>query len=216
MNSSSNQITQKSGMHNPNCWVNANAFMGRRSTFVKNAEHPYVQGEANLMDQVATIVGREIAALGQAKCHAWSDFWFWKVLQRGFASIGRSIQEIAFLVQPWWEKCWKVSGNKDALATCPDGRFFCRVMKLNCVRNTVQESWKDIMEMNRPWISFPVHIFNGDAVIHAAASRANVSKNRKYVSALSLLVAIFFNSSTILGLEIRNLTLRPRSWSIWI
>ncbi|MDO1448169.1 GMC family oxidoreductase [Rhodocytophaga aerolata] len=112
--------------------------------FVKDKEHPYVQDKPFDWIRGYQVGGKSL--LWARHTQRWSDFDFEGPARDGFAvDWPIRYKDIA----PWYsyvEKFAGISGNKDGLATLPDGEFL-PPFELSCVENyfkeTVTNKYKD-------------------------------------------------------------------------
>lgn len=112
--------------------------------FVKDQEHPYIQTKPFDWIRGYQVGGKSL--LWARQTQRWSDFDFEGPARDGFAvDWPIRYKDIA----PWYsytEKFAGISGNKDGLATLPDGEFL-PPLELSCVENyfkeTVAKNYKD-------------------------------------------------------------------------
>lgn len=109
--------------------------------FVKDTEHPYVQEKPFDWIRGYQVGGKSL--LWARQTQRWSDFDFEGPARDGFAvDWPIRYKDIA----PWYsyvEKFAGISGNKDGLASLPDGEFL-PALELNCVENY----FKDFVSKN--------------------------------------------------------------------
>ncbi len=108
--------------------------------FIQDKDHPYIQEKP--FDWIRGYqVGGKSLTWGRA-CQRWSDFEF-SAPQRFGYGIDWPIRYID--IAPWYshvEKFIGVCGNKDGVASMPDGEFL-RPFDLNCVETAIQKSIRE-------------------------------------------------------------------------
>ncbi len=127
-----NQLTQEVRQANPiisKCYA---FYEGTEQFFVKDAEHPYVQEKPFDWIRGYQVGGKSLMWARQTQ--RWSDYDFQGPARDGF-SVDWPIRYKD--VAPWYsyvEKFAGISGNKDGLATLPDGEFL-PPHEWNCVES---------------------------------------------------------------------------------
>jgi choline dehydrogenase-like flavoprotein len=202
-----NQITQEVRDANPivsKCYAfNEDA----AHFFVKDAEHPYVQEKPFDWIRGYQVGGKSL--LWARQVQRWSQYDFDGPARDGFAvEWPISYDELA----PWYshvERFAGVSGNKDGLATLPDGEFLPGY-ELNVVEKYFQGKLKEHYGNNRHMISSRCAHINGNAEYYAKQGRV-MCQNRNLCQRGCPFGGYFSsNSSTIpWALKSGNLTLRP-------
>jgi len=202
-----NQITQEVRDANPivsKCYAfNEDA----AHFFVKDAEHPYVQEKPFDWIRGYQVGGKSL--LWARQVQRWSQYDFDGPARDGFAvEWPISYDELA----PWYshvEKFAGVSGNKDGLATLPDGEFLPGY-ELNVVEKYFQGKLKEHYGNDRHMISSHCAHINGNAEYYAKQGRV-MCQNRNLCQRGCPFGGYFSsNSSTIpWALKSGNLTLRP-------
>ena len=131
-----NQLTREVREANPiisKCYA---FYEGTEQFFVKDAEHPYVQDKPFDWIRGYQVGGKSLMWARQTQ--RWSDFDFDGPARDGFA-VDWPIRYAD--LAPWYsyvEKFAGISGNKDGLATLPDGEFL-PPHEWNCVEKHFQQ-----------------------------------------------------------------------------
>jgi choline dehydrogenase-like flavoprotein len=202
-----NQITQEVRDANPiasKCYAfNEDA----AHFFVKDAEHPYVQEKPFDWIRGYQVGGKSL--LWARQVQRWSDFDFEGPARDGFAvDWPIRYKEIA----SWYshvEKFAGVSGNKDGLATLPDGEFLPGY-ELNVVEKYFAEQLKKNYGNDRHMISSRCAHINGNLDYYAQQGRAKCQNRNLCQRGCPFGGYFSSNSSTIpWALKTGNLTLRP-------
>jgi len=142
--------------------------------FVKDTEHPYVQEKPFDWIRGYQVGGKSL--LWARQTQRWSEYDFEGPARDGFAvDWPIRYKDIA----PWYsyvEKFAGISGNKDGLASLPDGEFL-PALELNCVENY----FKDFVSKNYK----DRHVIYGRCAhitdpqpIHLEQGRAKCRKNK--------------------------------------
>ena len=131
-----NQLTREVREANPiisKCYA---FYEGTEQFFVKDAEHPYVQDKPFDWIRGYQVGGKSLMWARQTQ--RWSDFDFDGPARDGFA-VDWPIRYAD--IAPWYsyvERFAGISGNKDGLATLPDGEFL-PPHEWNCVEKHFQQ-----------------------------------------------------------------------------
>jgi choline dehydrogenase-like flavoprotein len=176
--------------------------------FVKDTEHPYVQDKPFDWIRGYQVGGKSL--LWARQTQRWSDFDFEGPARDGFATDWPiRYKDIA----PWYsyvEKFVGISGNKDGLASLPDGEFL-PPLELTCVENY----FKDVVDKHysdRNVIYGRCAHLTEPAPIHAQQGRTQCQKRNLCQRGCPFGGYFSSNSSTIPWAErTGNLTLRPYS-----
>ena len=203
-----NQLSQEVRQANPiisKCYA---FYEGTEHFFVKDAEHPYVQEKPFDWIRGYQVGGKSLMWARQTQ--RWSDFDFQGPARDGFA-VDWPIRynDIA----PWYsyvEKFAGISGNKDGLATLPDGEFL-PPHEWNCVEDYFSKKVAGKYQDRHVIMGRAAHITEPKP-IHTAQGRAQCQ--RRTICERGCPYGGYFssNSSTIpWAAKSGKMTLRPDS-----
>jgi len=176
--------------------------------FVKDTEHPYIQEKPFDWIRGYQVGGKSL--LWARTTQRWSDFDFEGPARDGFAvDWPIRYKDIA----PWYshvEKFAGISGNKDGLATLPDGEFLPPIGN-NCVEEDFMQFVKSKYKDRHVIYSRAAHL-SEPAPIHLQQGRGQC-QNRNLCQRGCPFGGYFSSNSSTLPWAKRtgNLTLRPHS-----
>jgi choline dehydrogenase-like flavoprotein len=176
--------------------------------FVKDNEHPYIQEKPFDWIKAYQVGGKSLVWARQTQ--RWSDAEFEGPARDGFAvDWPIRYKDIA----PWYshvEKFVGISGNKDGIATLPDGEFL-KPWELNCVEKHLQKEIKKNYKNRNVIIGRCAHLTEPQA-IHFEQGRAQCQARHLCYRGCPYGAYFSSNSSTLpWAAKTGNLTLRPFS-----
>ncbi|KIC89339.1 GMC oxidoreductase [Flavihumibacter sp. ZG627] len=176
--------------------------------FVKDNDHPYVQDKPFDWIRGYQVGGKSL--LWARQTQRWSDYDFEGPARDGFAvDWPIRYKDIA----PWYsyvEKFAGISGNKDGIATLPDGEFL-PPMELNCVEQYFKEKVASRYNDRHIIIGRAAHI-TAPQQIHLDQGRAQCQNRNLCQRGCPFGGYFSSNSSTIpWALKTGNMTLQPNS-----
>ena len=176
--------------------------------FVKDTEHPYVQEKP--FDWIRGYQAGGKSLLWARTTQRWSNFDFEGPKRDGYAvDWPIRYEDIA----PWYshvEKFAGISGNKDGLATLPDGEFLLPIGN-NCVEEYFKQFVKDTYKDRHVIYSRAAHLSEPQPV-HIAQGRGQCQNRNLCQRGCPFGGYFSSNSSTLPWAEkTANLTLRPHS-----
>jgi choline dehydrogenase-like flavoprotein len=176
--------------------------------FVKDTEHPYIQEKPFDWIRGYQVGGKSL--LWARQTQRWSDFDFEGPARDGFAvDWPIRYKDLA----PWYshvEKFAGISGNKDGLASLPDGEFL-PPLELSCVENYFKDFVAKTYSDRHVIYARCAHLTSPQA-IHLEQGRGQCQKRDLCQRGCPFGGYFSSNSSTIpWALKTGNLTLRPFS-----
>lgn len=183
-------------------------YEGSQQFFVKDAEHPYIQEKPFDWIRGYQVGGKSLMWARQTQ--RWSDFDFEGPARDGFA-VDWPIRYAD--LAPWYsyvEKFAGISGNKDGLATLPDGEFL-PPHEWNCVEKHFQKQVASRYKDRHVIMGRAAHITQPQA-IHTAQGRAQCQHRTICERGCPFGGYFSSNSSTLpWAAKTGKMTLRPNS-----
>ncbi|GAB3544213.1 FAD-dependent oxidoreductase [Spirosoma fluminis] len=183
-------------------------YEGTEQFFVKDAEHPYVQEKPFDWIRGYQVGGKSLMWARQTQ--RWSDFDFEGPARDGF-SVDWPIRYAD--IAPWYsyvERFAGITGNKDGLATLPDGEFL-PPHEWNCVEKHFQKAVSDRYKDRHVIMGRAAHITKPQP-IHIQQGRAQCQHRTICERGCPFGGYFSSNSSTIpWAAKTGKMTLRPNS-----
>lgn len=200
-------ITQETKATNPLITKAAGYDESTQHFFIKDADHPYIQ--AKPFDWIRGYqVGGKSLTWGRA-CARWSEYDFTAPKRYGY---GESFPIDYNDLKDWYshvEKFMGVCGNKDGIASMPDGEFL-EAYELNVVEKHLQKVIKE--KFNRHYVSGRWAHITKPEQIHIEQGRAQCMNRNLCMRGCPLGGYFSSNSSTLpWAAKTGNLTIRPHS-----
>ncbi len=201
------QITQQTKTNNPLITKAAGYDESTQHFFIKDADHPYIQDKP--FDWIRGYqVGGKSLTWGRA-CARWSEYDFTAPKRFGY---GESFPIDYNDIKDWYshvEKFIGVCGNRDGIASMPDGEFLS-AYELNVVERHLQKVIKE--KFNRHYVSGRWAHISDPQQIHQEQGRGQCMNRNLCMRGCPLGGYFSSNSSTLpWATKTGNLTIRPHS-----